>query len=93
MKKDVKMERWRKETAAIVKKRMISLQAAGVKTSRGESMSFAAIGRTLDPPVGRVTISLVVAGRRESRRVKEAIHRELGELYWCIPRKLDRSES
>lgn len=55
---------------------------AGKKTSKGEKMSLAAIGRTLEPPVNRVSVYLIVDGKSESARIKAAIERELGKAYW-----------
>jgi len=65
-----------------IKKRMIDLQSAGKKTSKGEPISEAAIGRACDPPVSRVAVHCVVKGEKESRRIKERIEQELGETYW-----------
>ena len=56
----------------------------GKKTSKGEKMSMAAIGRTLDPPVKRCAVHQVVNGNAESRRIKIAIESELGKSYWII---------
>ena len=72
-----------KQTIAVsIKQRVVDLRARGVKTSKGEPMSLAAIGRTLEPPVSRVTVYQVISGRAESRRVKDAVERELGQIYW-----------
>ena len=62
--------------------RVYELRERGAKTGRGEPMSLAAIGRTLDPPVRRQSVSLVAAGKSESERIKRAIERELGQPYW-----------
>ena len=55
---------------------------AGKTTSKGEPMSLSAIARTLDPPVSRVAVYLVIDGKAESSRIKAAIERELGKAYW-----------
>ena len=75
-------EGYKKFLKGEIRKRIIDLQEAGVKTSKGEPMSQAAIGRTLDPPVTGVSVHLVIAGKSESRRIKAAIERELGQAYW-----------
>jgi len=62
--------------------RVIELRKVGVKTSKGEPMSLSAIGRTLAPPVSRAAVYHVVDGRSESKRIKEAIERELEHPYW-----------
>ena len=67
---------------ARIKKRIIDLQGRGIKTSKGETMSLAAIGRTLDPPVTRQAVYIVSGGKAESRRIKGAVESELGETYW-----------
>jgi len=72
----------RRLTATSIKTRLVELREQGFKTSRGEPMSLAAIARTLDPPVNRSAISLVVSGRAESKRIKAAIEKELNETYW-----------
>lgn len=59
----------------------------GRKTSKGEKMSLAAIGRTIDPPVSRTMIYLVVDGVSKSRRVKAAIEKELGSPYWSYDKE------
>lgn len=68
--------------AGEIRKRIIDLRQQGSKTSKGEPMSFASIGRTLEPPVTRTSVFLVVEGKVESHRIKRAIERELGRLYW-----------
>ena len=65
-----------------IRKRIVDLQDREAKTSKGEPVSYAAIGRTLDPPVSRVAVLLVVKGKSESERIKRAIERELGQPYW-----------
>ena len=75
-------ESYRQFIAIEITKKVTDMAKRGVKTSKGEKISLAAIGRTLDPPVSRVSVWLVVNGRSESRRVKEAIERELGQAYW-----------
>lgn len=75
-------ESYKKIIATDIRIRVIVLRQQGATTSKGEKMSMAAIGRTLDPPVTRISIYNVVDGRAESRRIKEAIERELGKAYW-----------
>ena len=75
-------ETYRKEVAARIRDRIFRLRQKGHATSKGEPMSFAAIARTLDPPVTRVTVSLVADGKTVSERIRRAIERELGECYW-----------
>jgi len=65
-----------------IRQRVVDLRSRGVLTSKGECMSLAAIGRTLEPPVNRATVYLIVGGRSESRRIKQAIERELDRIYW-----------
>ena len=65
-----------------IRNRVTELRQRGAKTSKGELMSLAAIGRALDPPVSHVMVLHVVDGRSESRRVKDAIERELDRVYW-----------
>ena len=59
----------------------------GILTSTGEKMSLAAIGRTVDPPVHRVSMQDVAKGKTESRRLKEAINRELKRPFFYINAK------
>jgi len=66
----------------VIRNRITELRQTGVKTSKGEKMSMAAIARTLDPPVSQVAVQLVIDGNSESRRIKEAIERELKQGYW-----------
>jgi len=68
--------------ATDIRKRIVELRQQGAKTSKGEKMSLAAIGRTLDPPVTRISIYNVIDGKSESRRIKEAIEKELGQAFW-----------
>lgn len=75
-------QNYKRETAMNIRKRIIDLQAKGARTSKGEKVSFASIGRTLDPPVTRTAVSLVVDGKAESKRIKRAIERELGKVFW-----------
>jgi hypothetical protein len=75
-------EDYRRKREADIKKRLIDLQTRGERTSKGEPISLAAIGRTLDPPVQRQAVYLVIQGKAESRRIKEAVERELGSPYW-----------
>lgn len=75
-------ESYRKMVAAEIRKKIVDLRQQGVKTSKGELISLAAIGRTLNPPVTRVSVYLVVDGKSKSRRIKGAIERELGQAYW-----------
>ena len=66
----------------LIRNRIIELSQKGVKTSKGEKMSMAAIGRALDPPVSNVAVLLVIDGKAESRRIKDAIEKELDQIYW-----------
>lgn len=75
-------ESYRKFIATDIRKRIVELRQLGAKTSKGEKMSLAAIGRTLDPPVTRISIYNVIDGKSESRRIKEAIEKELGQTFW-----------
>ena len=75
-------ESYKRFVATEIRKRIVDLRQLGIKTSKGEKMSLAAIGRTLDPPVSRVSVYDVVDSRCESRRIKEAIERELQQAYW-----------
>lgn len=68
--------------ASDIRKRIIDMRRVKKLTSKGEMMSMAAIGRTLDPPVTRVSVYLVVDGKAESHRIKNAIEREIGKAYW-----------
>lgn len=65
-----------------IKKLIVDLRQKGVKTSKGEPMSMAAIGRTVEPPVTRTAVQLVVEGKSESRSIKDAVERELGRVFW-----------
>ena len=73
-------------TAENILKRIVELRIIGRETSGGERVSMAAIGRTLDPPVNRSSVLRIVYGERKSKRIREAIERELGVIYW-IPEK------
>jgi len=66
----------------LIRNRITELRQKGVRTSKGEKMSMAAIGRALDPPVSHVAVLLVIDGKAESRRIKDAIERELDQVYW-----------
>ncbi|MBW1666748.1 MAG: hypothetical protein JRJ66_01615 [Deltaproteobacteria bacterium] len=68
--------------ATEIRKRVTELRRQGKRTSKGEPISLAAIGRTLDPPVSRISVYNVVDGRAESARIKAAIEKELGRPYW-----------
>ena len=65
-----------------IRNRITELRQKGVKTSKGEKMSMAAIGRAMDPPVSQVAVLLVIDGKAESRRIKDTIERELDQAYW-----------
>jgi len=66
----------------VIRQRITELRHTGVKTSKGEPMSMSAIARTLDPPVSQVAVFLVIDGKAESRRIKDAIEKELDRVYW-----------
>ena len=66
----------------VIRKRILELRHSGVNTSKGERMSMAAIGRAMDPPVSQVAVFLVIDGKAESRRIKDAIEKELDRVYW-----------
>jgi len=70
------------QTRAAIKKRLLDLQTKGAVTSRKEPISFAAIGRTCDPPVSRVAVSQTAAGLIKCERIREAIERELQQPFW-----------
>ena len=80
----INTENYKKEIALKIVNEITRQRYAGKKTSKGEKMSQAAIGRTLDPPVERVSVHQVINGHVESRRIKLAIERELGKAYWVI---------
>jgi hypothetical protein len=75
-------ESYREFIATEIRNEVNRQRRHGKKTSKGEKMSLAAIGRTLNPPVSRIAVYLVVDDKSESRRIKEAIERELGKPYW-----------
>jgi translation initiation factor 2 gamma subunit (eIF-2gamma) len=75
-------EEYQKFISTEIQKRVIDLRARGATTSKGEPMSLAAIGRTLDPPVTRTSMYNIRDGRAESKRIKAAIERELDRAYW-----------
>ena len=68
--------------------RVRQLRKKGTLTSKGERMSLAAIGRAADPPVSRVTMSLLVSGKTVSARLRETLERELGQPYWPRARQV-----
>ena len=80
-------ESYKKFIAGEIRKRVVDLRQRGVKTSKGEAMSISAVARTLDPPVTRTSVYLVVDGKSESARIKGAIERELGRPYWVRTRR------
>jgi hypothetical protein len=75
-------EDYKKDIAIRIQQQIAELRLREKRTSKGEPMSLAAIGRTLDPPVSRVAVNLVMKGRAESERIKRAIERELGRPFW-----------
>lgn len=70
------------ERAGRIYIRLAEMQARGRRTSRGERISLAAIGRTLDPPVHRITVYQVARDLVVSARVRAAIERELKKRFW-----------
>ena len=70
----------KKQTHYAIKRRMLELE------SQGHQTSFAAIGRTLDPPVSREAVFQVAKGIRANQRIRDAIERELGQPYWIKKR-------
>jgi len=66
----------------LIRRRIMELRLTGILTSKGERMSMAAIGRAMDPPVSHVAVLLVIDGKTESRRIKDAIEKELDRVYW-----------
>jgi hypothetical protein len=84
-------ESYRHKISVDIRNEITRRRFGGMVTSKGEPMSMAAIGRTLDPPVSRVTVCQVVSGNAESRRVKEAVERELGRPYWIKKEPRHRS--
>ena len=87
----VESEAYKELISIEIRKRVLELRHQGKKTTKGEPISLAAIGRTLDPPVSRISVYNVVDGKVESRRIKDAIERELGRPYW-IRRKKHESD-
>jgi len=75
-------ESYRESLKILIRNRITELRQKGVRTSKGEKVSMAAIGRALDPPVSHVAVLLVIDGRTESRRIKDAIEKELDRVYW-----------
>ena len=65
-----------------IKKLIVELRQKGVKNSKGEPMSMAAIGRTVEPPVTRSVVQLIVGGKSESRSIKDAVEHALGRVFW-----------
>jgi len=65
-----------------IRNRITELRQKGMTTSKGELMSMAAIGRAMDPPVSNVAVLLIIDGKSESRRIKDAIEKELDQVYW-----------
>lgn len=82
-------DEYRRFIATDIRKRIVDLRQDHTLTSKGEVMSLAAIGRTLDPPVTRTSVYLVVAGKSESARIKEAVERELDRAYWIRKKQRD----
>ncbi|MBN2060735.1 MAG: hypothetical protein JW882_10005 [Deltaproteobacteria bacterium] len=74
-------ETYKQHIAVEIRNEITRQRIAGKLTSKNERMSMASIGRTLDPPVHRVTVLNVVDGA-PSQRVRDAIERELGKAYW-----------
>jgi len=70
------------QIAIAIINRVTALRKRHVLTSAGEVMSQAAIGRTCEPPVTRMAVSLVANGHADTERIRRAIERELGESYW-----------
>lgn len=79
-------EEYKKQVHTLIRKRLIDLQAQGHKTIKGHPISFAAIARTLEPEVSRAMVSQVALGHKDTPRIREAIERQLGELYWIKTR-------
>jgi len=71
-----------RERMRAIHTRVIELRCMGVKTSKGEPMSLAAIARTLDPPVSRPMMTNVVKNVGVSERVRSGIEKELGQTFW-----------
>ena len=86
-------ESYRQYIATEIRDEATRQRRRGKTTSKGAPMSLAAIARTLDPPVTRQAVYLVVGGTSESRRIKEAIELELGKPYWVRPKELKRKEN
>jgi hypothetical protein len=68
----------------MIQQRIVAYRAKGILTSKGEPMSLAAIGRTIDPPVARVTVYKVASGMDTSRRVMAAINKELNQTFFVL---------
>lgn len=77
---------WDKERAAEIKMAAFRQRLDGKRTSKGDLMSLAAIGRTLDPPVTRTAVLLVAEGKAMSERIRQALERELGRPFWMRKR-------
>lgn len=71
----------------LIRNRITECRQNGILTSKGEKMSQSAIARTLDPPVSQVAVQLVIDGNSESQRIKDAIERELDQVYWIRKKK------
>lgn len=74
----------RRDRLILIQQQIIECRAKGILTSNDEEMSLAAIGRTIDPPVSRVMVWKVASGQDTSRRVAEAINRELKKVYFML---------
>ena len=83
----MEIETYKKEIRRAIRYRVFDLRDRGIKTSKGEEISLAAIGRTLDPPVTREAVFQVAKGLADTQRIRDAIERELGQPYW-IKRKV-----
>lgn len=70
------------ELGTRIRNEVIRQRRLGKKTSRGEEMSLAAIGRTLRPPVTRPAVYRTIDGILASERIRRAIEHELGKAYW-----------
>jgi len=75
-------ESYRESLKILIRNRITELRQKRMKTSKGELMSMSAIARAMDPPVSQVAVLLVIDGRIESRRIKDAIEKELDQIYW-----------
>lgn len=73
-----------KKRGVQIRVRSIELRYRGVLTSKGEQMSLAAIGRTVEPPVTRIAVYRVIDGLSTSRKIRHAINRELGCDFFFV---------